>query len=301
MYAYFRNNVSIQLTCHQMHALGYIYIKQTQGTPTSLFLNDLLTWASKSSGFALLGVIFLSVFAFYLYFCILKGNFKFGLRFMIMEIHPMKMGGTYVSSFLVNVSLILMTTPALIQFISSAFADYIVLTDVDAIFGQQIKNMRFFSYFFSNNVFEITMLGVGLVTFIWVFCVPSRDVSHAKEVRRRIQRWSEAPSSGVQAKATDAAAKAAQKVNARDSGKAAAVAAADEDLGVAIELTGVSVAANASVTDGNGAGAAVFFDPKLDNLYGDGNGGDGSTMHDNPFGAPNKKRQNADRNALFMT
>jgi LMBR1 domain-containing protein 1 len=43
------------------------------------------------NAFGLFGTIAYGVFAFYLLLCVIKGNFKFGLRVpFLFEIHPMK-------------------------------------------------------------------------------------------------------------------------------------------------------------------------------------------------------------------
>jgi LMBR1 domain-containing protein 1 len=70
-----------------------------------------------------LAALLYAIFAFYLLACILKGNFKFGLRiFIFFPIHPMKIGNTMLNSFLFNVGLIIITAVATVQFCTSAFA-----------------------------------------------------------------------------------------------------------------------------------------------------------------------------------
>lgn len=61
-------------------------------------------------------MLFYALFAFYLLMCIMKGNFKFGLRvFVIFPIHPMKIGATMLNSFLFNVGLIIIAAVATVQ------------------------------------------------------------------------------------------------------------------------------------------------------------------------------------------
>ena len=35
-----------------------------------------------------------AIYVFYLLFCVIKGNMKFGLRFFCLPIHPMRIGKT---------------------------------------------------------------------------------------------------------------------------------------------------------------------------------------------------------------
>jgi len=143
------------------------------GVPTLYFLNTLLAFASKQSGFALLGTVLIGVLAFYLLVATIKGNEKFGLRFLLVEIHPMKLGGTYMNSFLVNTGLILFCVAPLIQFVSSTLKEYVVQTDMDVIFTQQIAHLRVFQVFYENNVFEIIMLSVAFITAVLMLCFPN--------------------------------------------------------------------------------------------------------------------------------
>ena len=59
----------------------------------------------------------------------------------------MKKDGTYMSSFLFNVTLILLGSISITQFCSYSLPDYIAFTDIAIIFNVQIKYMKFFSFF----------------------------------------------------------------------------------------------------------------------------------------------------------
>lgn len=159
------------------------------GIPTLYFLNVMFSAASKEIKFTFIGTILIGVFVFYLLFCLLKGNQLFGLRFLIVEIHPMKFGETYMNSFLVNVSLLLICIPALISFVASSLQNYIVLTDLDAIFAQQITFLTFFRVFYENNVFIIIMLSVAFLTGLVMFCFPNDQTM--KKSRGMAQRMEE--------------------------------------------------------------------------------------------------------------
>ncbi|GBG26649.1 LIMR family protein DDB_G0293610 [Hondaea fermentalgiana] len=161
-----------------------------EGVPAEYFLNVMFNAASKEIHFALVGTILIGVFTFYLLFCVMKGNERFGLRFFIIEIHPMKWNGTYMNSFLINTSLILLCIAPLIQFIGATLSEYVVLTEMDAIFGQQITYMLFFRWFYENNVFIIAMLAIALITSIWLIFFPqSKHIRQAKFLSKKIEQF----------------------------------------------------------------------------------------------------------------
>lgn len=89
------------------------------------------------------GVFFFALFALYLEFCVIVGNFKWGLRIpWLIELHAMKHANTLVNSFLVNVEyvssccclfltllrLLLVASLAVTQFCARSFSVYIRVT-----------------------------------------------------------------------------------------------------------------------------------------------------------------------------
>lgn len=94
------------------------------------------------NAFGLFGTIAYGLFSFYLLWCVIKGNFKFGLRIpFIFSIHPMKyffffinsiyniyfflrVGETLMSSFLFNTLLLLVASITVVQFCANAFSAY---------------------------------------------------------------------------------------------------------------------------------------------------------------------------------
>jgi LMBR1 domain-containing protein 1 len=164
---------------------GFSYI------PT-YFLNDFITWGLIYSGFSLLGVIFIAIFGMYLFACNVNGNFKIGLRFLIMEIHPMKVGGTYMSSFLVNMILLLLQTPALINFIALAFSNSFVLTDIDTIMNSMVRYTTFFVYFFENNVFVWLLMAFTVLAACLVWALPDQGKISSKRLKKRMDKMQNA-------------------------------------------------------------------------------------------------------------
>lgn len=69
----------------------------------------------------------------------IKGNFLLGLNFLVVRLYPMRPGATMMSSFLVNVALILAMSGAVTQFCASAFASYAANTIIFEIFGNDVR------------------------------------------------------------------------------------------------------------------------------------------------------------------
>ena len=73
--------------------------------------------------------------AFYLLITTVKGNFKLGLRIIILgQIHPMKKDNTYMNSILFNVLLVMLTSVSIIQFSIRAFGKYTSMTVADIFY-----------------------------------------------------------------------------------------------------------------------------------------------------------------------
>lgn len=158
-------------------------------TPVAYFLNDLMTWSLLQSGFALLGVFFIALFGLYLFMCNVNGNFKIGLRFLIVEVHPMKVGATYMSSFLVNVVLLLLQTPALIYFLAGSFSNTLVLTDIDTQMNNMIRFTTFFEWFFSFNIFLYLLLFFFILAGCLQYALPNNsDKIRAKKLSKKINK-----------------------------------------------------------------------------------------------------------------
>ena len=70
----------------------------------------------------------------------IKGHIKLGLTpLTIFNSYPMRVGGTLMSSFLVNIALMLLPSMAVLQFCTQAFAGYAADPAVGNIFGQQVS------------------------------------------------------------------------------------------------------------------------------------------------------------------
>jgi len=132
--------------------------------PPSTFLNQLFIGLTIP-GFALFGVLAFTFYSFYLLWCGIKGNFRLGLRIpYLIKIYPMELNNTMMNAFLFNTWIVLLISLPTLQFSANAFPVYARLTQVNLIFGVQIKYLKFFTYFFSTSAFIIAMLVIVVLT-----------------------------------------------------------------------------------------------------------------------------------------
>jgi len=115
------------------------------------FLNSFFIWCDELWG--LLGVAVFAVFCFYLVFCVIKGNTRLGLKFLLVDLYPMKLNRTSMSSLLFNTGLIMLGSVSIVQFCAQAFPVYAAETAVRDIFGGNIEQLTGLGYLFKYNVF----------------------------------------------------------------------------------------------------------------------------------------------------
>jgi LMBR1 domain-containing protein 1 len=150
-----------------LHIVLYIFVNP----PADQFLNKY--FMELDAFFALFGVATYAIYVFYLLFCVIKGNMKFGLRFFCLPIHPMRIGNTMMNALLFNVLLLLITSVSVVQFCTRAFASYARLTAADLLFGVQVENLMGLNYFFQRGVFLYAFVSITLVTLIYLSICPT--------------------------------------------------------------------------------------------------------------------------------
>jgi len=151
----------------------HILIFMLPANPPSPFLNDFFVATTENvGGFPLFGVVFFAIWSTYLLWCCVKGNFKLGVRLLFIKVYPMELGNTLMNAFLVNTWIILVCAIPTVQFCTQAFPIYTRFTQVDLLFGTQIKYLRFFKYFFANDVFIFGMLILFFISVIWLTVRP---------------------------------------------------------------------------------------------------------------------------------
>lgn len=137
-----------------LHIILFVF---TQPYPFHPFLNDMVR--ALDGVFGLFGTVCYGLFAFYLLLCVIKGNFKFGMRiFILFPIHPMRVGGTLMNAFLFNTLLILVCAVSITQFCTTAFSDYTSLTAINSMFSMSVRNLRGIKYVFVGYVYAFFIM-----------------------------------------------------------------------------------------------------------------------------------------------
>jgi LMBR1 domain-containing protein 1 len=164
-----------------IHIIVYVY----PDPPLAPFLNNYFDWFDK--WFPLFGVLSVALFTVYLLFCAVKGCFKFGIRFLVFHVHPMKPSKTYMSSFMFNIGLVLLCALPVVQFCQDAFADYAANAEIRQIFGVQIQYLQFFTFFWTKNIFVYIFMAFTVMTIIYLSCRPTDTAANGQALRDRLK------------------------------------------------------------------------------------------------------------------
>jgi len=147
-----------------LHLLIFIVVRP----PPTTFLNAM--FIALDNTFGLFGTAAYGLFAFYLLWCVIKGNFKFGLRVpLIFSIHPMKVGETMMNAFLFNVLLLLLSAMAVVHFCSFAFSIYNRNTGINALFNIGVTNLVGIKYVYRFYFWVIILLPILTLIYLGVF------------------------------------------------------------------------------------------------------------------------------------
>ena len=87
-----------------------------------------------------------------------------------------------MNSLLFNTNLILSSSISVTHFCTTAFREYVSMTDIDIIFGTQIKYLRFFVYFYEYNIFIYSLFSLMLISFIYLICRPNDRASLENQI-----------------------------------------------------------------------------------------------------------------------
>lgn len=167
-----------------LHLLVYKIII-VKGHPVSEFLNMIFKFLEFTIARFVSTIAFAGL-CIYLLLCVLKGNIKFGLRlFFIIKIHPMKLGRTFVNSFLFNVIFVLLCVPAAMHFIIELFQSYMRLTSSAFLFSGLMGKMKFFKFFWEKKVFLYAFLVWTVITFFYLLVKPKSDRLNIKKMIER--------------------------------------------------------------------------------------------------------------------
>ncbi|CBZ27686.1 conserved hypothetical protein [Leishmania mexicana MHOM/GT/2001/U1103] len=143
------------------------------------FLNTLLL--RLNDAFALCGVCAYGVLAFYLTWSTFQGQIALGLRLVFFQIHPMKKHDTLVNAFLFNVSLLLITSYAVIYFVVHSFQDYATMTAINGLMNVFVTRLRGIGV--AIRWAEFCFLGMSLLTLIWMAACPKRKSRDPTKLR----------------------------------------------------------------------------------------------------------------------
>jgi len=158
---------------------------KVNGYPLTGFLNNMLVYLQEKAG---VGFISTGIFCFmsiYLIWAVTKGNVKFGLRIpFLFTLHPMKPNETLMNAFLFNVWLIIVSSIACIEFVTNAFSQYVRLTTVEMLFGVQIKYLKFYNFFYKNDIFEIAFLVWSFLGLIFLFFCGYNQPQELKQIEK---------------------------------------------------------------------------------------------------------------------
>ncbi|KAJ9449797.1 hypothetical protein DIPPA_35729 [Diplonema papillatum] len=135
---------------------------------TTPFLNNM--FRGLDSFFPLFGTIAYTAFAMWMLWAAVKGCFKVGCNFGIIQIHPMKINATLMSSFLFNALLVLLTSVTVAQFCAMSFRDYAANTVVDSLFSTYVNHLRGIGYVM--QYFQIILLIFAGLSFVYLLLKP---------------------------------------------------------------------------------------------------------------------------------
>lgn len=157
----------------------HIFLYEVLRPPPTPFLNSM--FIALDSAFGLFGTLAYGLFAFYLLWCVIKGNFRLGLRVpFLFSIHPMKPGETMMNSFLFNCLLILLSSMAVVQFCTAAFSQYARFTGIDVIFNVGVRNLVGIKYIWMYYYW--VLIGWAFISFIGVIIIDrTRHKRHKRQ------------------------------------------------------------------------------------------------------------------------
>ena len=165
--------------------LFHICVYVLPNEPIVPFLNTYFMWFDN--WFPLFGVFSVAIFTIYMMFAAVKGCFKFGLRCACIQLHPMKVGKTYMSSMLFNCGLVLLCALPVVQFCATSFSTYARNSTIYQIFGVQVQNLDFFGWWWTKRIFTGIFLGWSVLCALYLICRPKDGPSSPEELKERLR------------------------------------------------------------------------------------------------------------------
>ena len=149
----------------------------------------LIVWLELLDGFfPLFATATVGIFVLYLLFATIKGVFKFGMRFTLLPMHPMRLHKTQANSIAVNIGMVLLCTLPVIQFTTSALSGYIRHTDVNTLYTQ-VKYLEWCAPIFKNQIFVVGLVGMTVLTALYGWCCGKAvDESGIEDLKEQLKR-----------------------------------------------------------------------------------------------------------------
>ncbi len=150
--------------------------------PLIPFLNEMLIGLEeRNAGF--LSTFIFAYFCLYILWSVQKGNIKFGIRIpFCCRFHPMIQNETWMNTFLFNVILLLIASVGVIQLCISCFPIYTRNTEIYTIFGNTVRYMTFYKYFYDKNVFLIALVVWSFIALIYMLVTINKKPSYLKAI-----------------------------------------------------------------------------------------------------------------------
>ena len=150
--------------------LHIILYNITDETP---FLNTF--FVKMDSAFALFGIIGYGLWTFYLMWCVIKGQTRFGLQIpLCCKIYPLQRNNTLMNAFLFNTALMLLSATVVVQFAANSFSVYTNQTAVNSLFGTYIENLQGIRHVWP--VYLYIWLGFAGLSFLYLLICPRKAV-----------------------------------------------------------------------------------------------------------------------------
>ncbi len=87
-----------------------------------------------------------------------------------------------MNSFLFNVILLLIASVGVIQLCISSFPTYTRNTDIYMIFGNTIRYMYFYTFFYEKNVFTIAFVIWSFITLIYLVITINKKPAYMQDI-----------------------------------------------------------------------------------------------------------------------
>ncbi|KAH8605770.1 putative LMBR1 like membrane protein [Trypanosoma vivax] len=137
----------------------------------SPFLNTMLL--GMYNALPALGLVMYGIMVFYLVWITFVGQIRVGLRLVFFQIHPMKPHDTTLNSFLFNVSLMLLTCTAILQFATNSFNEYVPRTSINALMNLYVAHLKGIGLVIGWA--QYCFLCMSAVSLVWVLICPMQD------------------------------------------------------------------------------------------------------------------------------